>query len=79
MFTVYILRDQNGNLYKGATSNLERRLKEHRKGNTKTTRRMEDLNVVYTEIYETFAKARAREVYLKSAAGRRFLKKKMGV
>jgi len=38
---------------------------------------MGDLVVVYTEKYSNFAEARSREVYLKTAAGRRFLKLKL--
>lgn len=60
------------------TNNLERRLSEHKSGHTTTTSRMKDLKVVYTEIYDTLKTARKRELYLKSAAGRRFLKKKLG-
>ena len=77
MFTVYILRDSAGRLYKGMTNNLERRLREHRSGHTKTTKRMKDLEIVYTELYDTQVEARQRELYLKSSAGRRFLKTKL--
>ena len=79
MFTIYVLKDEKGNFYKGATNNLSRRLKEHRKGGTKTTRKMKHIDVVYIEEYDSFADARKREVYLKTAAGRRFLKSKLGV
>jgi putative endonuclease len=72
---VYVLKDTNGKYYKGATTNLQRRLAEHRRGHTQTTRHMHNLSVVYTEEYATFEEALAREKYLKSAAGRRFLKK----
>ena len=75
MFTVYILKSSDGKLYKGVTSNLARRLKEHISGHTITTSKMRDLEVVHTEIYATFKDARKREVYLKTATGRRFLKK----
>ena len=78
MFTAYVLKDNNGKFYKGVTGDLNRRLKEHLKGDTKTTKHMEGLSVFYTEKFKTFAEARARELYLKSAAGRRFLKN-MGV
>ena len=77
-FTVYVIRDRKKNLYKGVTNDLGRRLKEHARGKTKTTRFMDGQEVVYTEIYETFAQARRREVYLKSAAGRRYLKRILG-
>lgn len=77
MFTVYVLRDISGKIYKGMTNNLDRRLKEHRSGHTITTSKMKDLSVVYTENYGTFDEARERELYLKSSAGRRFLKDKI--
>ena len=76
-FIVYVLKDSNGHFYKGLTNNLKRRLTEHRSGHTKTTSKMRDLKVVYTEEYVTFEEARKRELYLKSAAGRKFLKKKL--
>ncbi len=76
MFVVYILQDNEGNLYKGMTSDIERRFREHVSGKTKTTRSMVGLRVIYTEEYETSLDARLREKYLKSAAGRRFLKQK---
>jgi len=38
---------------------------------------MSHLELVYTEKYNTFIEARSREVYLKTAAGRRFLKTKL--
>jgi len=56
------------------TNDLDRRLAEHRRGKTRTTGTMADIEVVYAERCENFAKARKREVYFKTAAGRRFLK-----
>ncbi len=75
MYTVYVLKDNAGKLYKGMTNNLERRLKEHGGGNTITTSRMNDLHLVYQERFNSFKEARERELYFKTAAGRRFLKK----
>lgn len=74
MYTVYVLQDKKGKLYKGMTNNIKRRLGEHISGHTQTTRKMENLKVVYTEKYDTFTEARKRELYLKSSAGRKFLK-----
>lgn len=74
-YTVYVLRDSDGKLYKGMTNNLSRRLKEHRSGHTRTTSRMDNLSVAYTEEFDSFEAARKRELYFKSAAGRRFLAK----
>ncbi|TSC77667.1 MAG: putative endonuclease [Parcubacteria group bacterium Gr01-1014_24] len=75
MFTVYVLKDNKGKVYKGMTNNLKRRLAEHHSGHTITTNHMKELILVYKERYATFEEARKRELYLKSAAGRRFLKK----
>jgi len=75
MFITYVLKDKNGKFYKGVTNNFVRRFAEHNSGHTKTTSRMSNLKLVYKEEYDTFEEARKRELYLKSAAGRRFLKK----
>lgn len=75
MYTVYVLKSDDGKLYKGMTSNMVRRIKEHRSGKTKTTKAMKNLVVVYQENFQNFPDARKRELYFKSAAGRRFLKK----
>ncbi|MEK9150662.1 MAG: GIY-YIG nuclease family protein [Patescibacteria group bacterium] len=75
MYTVYVLQDKNGELYKGLTNNLPRRLNEHKNGKTKTTSRMHNIKLSYKEEYKDFEEARRRELYFKSAAGRRFLKK----
>ena len=64
-------------MYKGMTNNLDRRLREHVLGNTQTTSGMKDPIIVYKEEYNNFVDARQRELYLKTAAGRRFLKKKI--
>jgi putative endonuclease len=75
MYTVYVLEDKNKKLYKGLTNNLKRRLLEHKSGHTKTTSRMKDIEIIYQEDYDNFEEARKRELYFKTAAGRRFLKK----
>lgn len=69
--------DNKSRLYKGMTNNLERRLNEHSLGHTKTTSSMKELKVAYFERYDNLRDARRRELYLKSAAGRRFLKTKI--
>ena len=77
-YVVYVLVDNRGTLYKGMTKDLNRRLIEHRGGHTKTTARMDTIKVAYTEEFDTFECARKRELYLKTAAGRRFLKQRLG-
>ncbi|MBM3261801.1 GIY-YIG nuclease family protein [Candidatus Kaiserbacteria bacterium] len=77
-YIVYVLIDESGKVYKGMTSNLRKRLYDHKSKHTRTTSRMGDLKVAYTEDFDTFESARKRELYFKSAAGRRFLKDKLG-
>lgn len=74
MYIVYILKDKRGRLYKGMTNNIERRLSEHIRGKTVTTRRMDCPRLIYKEEYIDLKSARKRELYLKTAAGRRFVK-----
>jgi len=79
MYTVYVLKDSLGKFYKGMTNNLHRRLKEHNSSQTITTSKMTNLDLAYKEEYDNFEDARKRELYLKSAAGRRFLKKQLSI
>ncbi|HNB11263.1 MAG TPA: GIY-YIG nuclease family protein [Bacteroidia bacterium] len=78
-YYVYVLRNSvTKKLYKGQTQNLERRLKEHSQSKTKTTsHHAKAWELVYHEIFETRELAVSREKYFKSAAGRRFLDKKV--
>lgn len=77
MFSVYVLQDKNGKIYKGHTEDLARRFREHCGGHTKSTKSMIEPKIVYEEQYKTREEAIIREKYLKSAAGRKFLKNKM--
>ena len=75
MYTVYVLQDSVGKLYKGITNNLKRRLVEHKSRHTQSTKQLKNPVVVYKEEYDNFKQARERELYFKTAAGRRFIKK----
>lgn len=78
MYTAYVLQDEEGHFYKGMTNDLARRLAEHRRGKTRTTRRMPNVRIVYIEQFQTREEAVRRERYLKTAAGRWFLVKILG-
>ena len=62
----YILRLESGNLYVGATTNLDQRCKEHfaRKA-CRTTAPDPPTSLVYSEKFETFSEARKRESQVK--------------
>ena len=76
MAWVYMLfSSQNRKTYTGSTTNLERRLAEHNSGKHAYTKRYVPWVVVYKEEVAELKTARSREKYLKSAAGRRFIKR----
>lgn len=75
MFFVYVLfslRDRK--LYVGFTTNLERRMDEHQRGNVPSTRERLPLKLIYYEAYLTRSEAERRERYLKGGNGRQQLK-----
>lgn len=75
MYYVYVMRSlKDGRLYKGFTSNLKRRIKEHNSGQTKSTKGFVPWELIYFEKVNSREEARKREKYLKSGQGRDFLK-----
>lgn len=76
VYTLYVLKSETAvKSYVGITDNLERRLKEHNSGKHLYTKRYVPWRVIYKETFDSFEEVRAREVYFKSATGRRHLKK----
>ena len=75
MFYVYALKSLSRNyIYVGLTDNPDRRVSQHNNGLNKTTRAYKPFIVILTETYPTRGEARKREIYLKSGAGKLFLK-----
>jgi len=65
MFHCYILQSNDGSdIYIGSTSNLERRLKQHKEGKCYSTRRKK-WHLLYYESYLAEEDARIREKRLK--------------
>lgn len=74
-FIVYAIKSLNKNyIYVGMTNNLERRLKEHNNKENKSTKAYAPFILIYSEKFETRLLARTKEKYLKSGAGKSFLK-----
>ncbi len=76
MVNVYVLQGLQGKRYFGITNNLDRRLKEHRSGNTKGGQVIGDFQLIYSEEFDNYKLARDREKYSKSGAGRAWLEKR---
>jgi len=71
---VYVLRGSDGRNYTGITDDLARRIREHNAGRTPADRGRGPFTLIYKEQLPDHAAARRREKYLKSGAGRRWLK-----
>ena len=75
LFSVYALKSLHRNyIYIGLSNNIERRIKEHNSGRNKTTKPYAPFSLVYTKDFTTRLEARTYEKYLKTTAGRRFIK-----
>ena len=77
-YFVYVLEsEKDGRLYKGQTNDIEKRVKEHNFGKTKSTKGYSPWKLVYFEKYKTREEAVLREKYFKTGSGREFLKGKL--
>jgi len=79
-YAVYVIRSEStGQIYIGQTANLDNRLRQHNDpdfgGTLHTKRRAGPWRVVHSEVFATRAQAVGRERYLKSAAGRRWIRR----
>jgi len=62
MFYTYVLKSKKDNkLYFGYSSDLKKRLLEHRRGNVKSTSHRLPIELVYYESYKNIDDARDRE------------------
>ncbi|MFA5746704.1 MAG: GIY-YIG nuclease family protein [Candidatus Paceibacterota bacterium] len=76
MWYVYVLKSSKDNdLYIGISEDPERRLLQHNKGMTTSTKPRRPFEIIYREEVKNRIEARKREKYLKSGIGREFLKK----
>jgi putative endonuclease len=60
-------------LYKGLTSDLKRRIKEHKNGKVHSTRHKRPVKFIHYEAYLLKSDALRREKFLKTTEGRRLL------
>ncbi len=75
MYYIYAIKSKGHNyIYVGLTNNPERRIAEHNYEKEKTTRFYAPFEPILIEEYGTMIEAREREKYLKSGAGKEYLK-----
>ena len=76
MVTVYVLISSKDNAtYVGMALDALKRLKEHNSGKNRYTKAHLPWKIIYTEEHPDWAAARIKEKYLKSTAGKNWLKK----
>ncbi|HRN90135.1 MAG TPA: GIY-YIG nuclease family protein [Candidatus Saccharibacteria bacterium] len=75
---VYVLKSlKNGNWYTGCTSDLRKRVAEHNNGKSTFTKSHGPYELVYYEASKNKNDAYARERYLKSGMGKRYIKNRL--
>ena len=66
MYCVYIIQSlTTGRLYVGTAQDLEKRLRQHNAGYSKSTRAYRPFRLAHVEPFEELSDARKREWYLK--------------
>ena len=76
MVTVYVLLSlKDKATYVGMAIDVTNRLKEHNSGKNRYTKAHLPWKIIYTEERPDWSTARIREKYLKSTAGKNWLKK----
>ncbi len=75
MYYVYILQSiKTGEFYKGLTDNFERRLDEHQKGKSNSTKNKLPLRIIHVELCKDRVGARKLEKFFKSGYGREIIR-----
>lgn len=78
MHTIYVLQSsKDGNLYIGCTSNLEKRLNAHSRGEVRSTRHRRPWQLVHKEEFQDKHEAYFTEWFYKTAKGKKELKEKI--
>jgi len=78
MYYTYVLKSKkNGRLYTGATNDLRKRLKLHDEGKSNFTKKDKPYELIYYEACKDREDAYAREKYLKSGPGKKFIRNRL--
>ncbi len=74
MIFVYVLKSIDVKFrYVGIAKNLKDRMSRHNDGRSLSTKPYAPFRLIHLEQYDSYITARAREKFLKSGAGRKFL------
>jgi putative endonuclease len=76
-YTYVILSMKDGKWYTGSTNDLRKRFNMHNAGRIPSTRGREPFRLIYYEACIDARDAHAREKYLKSGMGKKFLRNRL--
>jgi putative endonuclease len=77
-YYVYVLKSEvDGSWYIGYTEDIENRIQQHNNGESLYTKRKIPWRIIYYEVSFDKYDAIAREKYLKTGMGRRYLKNRL--
>jgi len=78
MYSIYLLLSGKDNdFYTGYTNDLKKRIKEHQKGKVKSTKHRLPIRLIYYEACLNKYDALAREKYLKSGHGKKYIRNRL--
>ena len=78
MYYTYVIRSKkDDNWYTGTTVDLQKRFKDHNDGLVEITKKRTPFDLIYYEACINKKDAFAREKYLKSGNGKRYLKNRL--
>jgi len=72
--TVYVLKLSNNSYYTGITKDLNNRLQQHNKGQSKSTRHGRPITLIYSVELPDYKQARWLEVKIKNRGASRYLR-----
>ena len=76
-FFTYVIKNIEGKIYIGQTTDIERRLVEHNEEGNGYTSKFRPWELIVLESYLSRKESMARERYLKTGAGRDWIKNKI--
>jgi len=76
-YTYVLLSEKDGRMYTGYTSDLRKRIAAHNAGHVPATKNRGPFELVYYEACLDQQDATARETYLKTGLGKRYLKSRL--
>ena len=78
MYYVYVIQSKRDKqIYTGFTGDLQKRLREHNSGRVSSTKERGPFELIYYEACLNEHDGLAREKYLKSGMGKRYLKNRL--